>query len=161
MGRKPKLTPELHTQLLKLLSSTAPVVTCCDAVGISERIFYIWMDKGGKATKGIYFQLFQEVTQQRAIGELSLLDVVEGAANGTGGRPADWRAASWLLQVRRPAHYKPATRVEHAGSDGGPLPLATGSSITPIINVQITGDFPGKTARVRAAVPVAGTPGEN
>jgi hypothetical protein len=38
--------------------------------------------------------------------------------------PKNWRAAAWYLERSYPDHYGHRARIEHAGTDGGPITLA-------------------------------------
>lgn len=134
MGRPTKLTPEIQAQLETMLGSNAPIATACDAIGLEERTFYAWMAKGKKAkSNNAYRQFYQAITRTRAVGELTLIQNINGAA------AKEWRAAVFLLQIRRPEVYKPATRMEHTGAGGSTLPIGAPASdiAQPIIHLTI------------------------
>lgn len=131
MGRKTKLTPELQAQFERMMSNLVPIEAACDALGIHHQTFYNWMERGSRARRGLFFEFFEAITQARGLGEVNLLQTVNKSAE------TDWRAAVWLLTVRRPETYRPPTRLEHSGKDGSALPAPSNDIIPPVINVTI------------------------
>lgn len=128
MPRPPKLTPQIQAQLETMLQNNTPVVTACEALGLHEATFYAWMAKG-QAGKKPYREFYEAITRTRALGELSLIQSINKASE------KDWRAAVFLLTIRRPETYRPPTKMEHSGANG--TPIAPPQIQPPIINLLI------------------------
>lgn len=101
-GRRSRvLEPDLRKRLLDLTLTGAPVVTVCQAVGISTRALQDWMQRGafeqerldGLREAGernprpdpmnkVYYDLFQEITAARAKAAIRNVGFVQKAAQG-------------------------------------------------------------------------------
>ena len=66
MPRPTKLTPDTQERIVQALMTGATIVKTCAYVGIGERSYYRWLDKGKVAVSGRYWQFWQEVTHAQA-----------------------------------------------------------------------------------------------
>jgi hypothetical protein len=89
-------TPTLHKKLCELLAAGNTIKTCCDAVGISERVYFDWCEQK------VHFS--QAVNRARARGKEKLVRLITDAAQ------SDWRAAAFLLERGWPNEYGKAWR---------------------------------------------------
>jgi len=126
-GRKSLLTPTLHKKLCELLAAGNTIKTCCDAVGISERVYFDWCEQK------VHFS--QAVNRARARGKEKLVRLITDAAQ------SDWRAAAFLLERGWPNEYgkawrDPAARDEEARPIPFKMYLNTGKTL------QELTDFP-------------------
>lgn len=109
--------------------------------GISERTFYYWLERGEKATKGIYFQFLHAIKKARADAETERVgkireygmgtravekwtitrangDFEEHESYGTG----NWQALAWLLERQYPERWGRRDKVELTDKEGEQLP---------------------------------------
>jgi hypothetical protein len=99
-----KLTEPLQTKLLHFLELGVPIKYACQAVGIDERTYYVWM-KLGKRDKdrpdSKYFQFLQSVDSipARCLAR-KLLHLEQASANGSVS------ATIWFLEHRYPEIFK-------------------------------------------------------
>jgi hypothetical protein len=95
-GRPSKFTPELASELCKLLAEGKPIKPSCEMVGIDDTTFRKWRAdaKNGDADKA---EFFAQVARARAEGELLLWGIASsGDGPGTSNGPA--KCAQWLLE---------------------------------------------------------------
>lgn len=67
-GRKTKLTLELQDKIIKRLIAGFYIKEACLSVGIDERTYYYWIERGKKGEEP-FFQFFQLTKQADAKGE--------------------------------------------------------------------------------------------
>jgi hypothetical protein len=117
MARPIKLTPAVHDAIVKLVGSGAFVETACEEVGIHKATYYRWLElaEDPDETDSRYAAFYDAVTRARAEFENRTLDVIARA------RPADWKAAAWLLERLHPTRYSNMRKVELTGKDGAPF----------------------------------------
>lgn len=117
-GRKPKqLTPEIEESFLKAVRLGAPIKDACGCAGISETLYYGWMQEAeeGKTARAKRFAEFRD-NIKKVEGEATTrwLALVEKAAlAGT------WQAAAWKLERRRGMTLK--VQQEISGPEGEPI----------------------------------------
>jgi hypothetical protein len=111
MGRPTKLTPELSAKICEYVRIGLHVDTAAAYVGIAEKTFYRWMERGRSAKRGIYADFVEDL--RRAEAQMT-------AAMVLGHRKAmttDWRAPLTFLARRQPKRWGPNAQP--------PEPLAT------------------------------------
>jgi hypothetical protein len=115
MAGRPKGTTKINLvkpALLKLLRSGVPVIHACAAVGIPEQTFYGWIRQGKKATKGQYFDFYNDVQKAKADAVTRNVALIQKAAqDGT------WQASAWYLERCHPNEFgkQEAHKLEHSG----------------------------------------------
>lgn len=93
-----KLTDERADRLIGLLRECHFVSTACAAVGINERTFRTWCQRGEEGdARWADFAL--KAREAQSCFEVALLNAIVGAV------PDDWKAASWILQHRHPTRW--------------------------------------------------------
>lgn len=99
-GRPSKLTPEMQTQIVQLLSAGNFVETVCDYVGIHKDTFYEWFSRGErgwqKDQKPINYVEFSDAVK-KAISQVEITTV-----NDLRKGPQNWQAKAWWLERRHP-----------------------------------------------------------
>lgn len=104
MPRKTSLNRALQTKLCALLAGGNPVTTASGAVGVSDRTFHEWMERGEREGAGQFRGLFLSVSRARARAKERLVRRVTNAA------AQDWRAAAWMLERHYPKEYGPTAQ---------------------------------------------------
>jgi transposase len=89
-GRKPKLTPELSTMLYKLLLLGLPVNRALDMVGISNKTYYIWLEKAERG-KGLYVQFGNLIKQAESELQTRILSNISVKAAKRDSWESDYR----------------------------------------------------------------------
>lgn len=104
-GRKPKLTDELQDKLCAELAKGKTVKGACGAVGIAEKTYYNWIEKG-KTTKrnDKWCKFLNAVEIAKAKGQSKFEDVIYENAIEKGV----WTCAAWYLERRDKEHYSKA-----------------------------------------------------
>lgn len=134
-GRATKLTPELSNQLVGLIGGGCTVTTACEATGIVESSFYLWVAKGDRQRKGIYTEFSEAIRKARGTGKAALIARIQTAAS------TDWRAAAWMLERARGDEYSRQDVTTIQGPNGGPVPT---NMAPPVINVTIAAPAPAQ-----------------
>jgi len=109
MGRPTKLTPELQQQICNLLAMGNYVAHVCEMVGISERTFYYWQERG-EAGEEPFSQFLQAVKKAQAQAVARAVAGIQRA-----GLDGSWQALAWFLERRYPDMWGRRDRVEHSG----------------------------------------------
>jgi len=122
-GRKTKLTPELKEQIIKYIEAGNYAKVACQAVGISEFIYYYWKRQGKKAEEKLeegkkltdreneLYQLYQSIRGAEARAEIRNVTSINLAAR------KDWRAA--LEMLARKYHKRWGTKtIKQIGGTG-------------------------------------------
>lgn len=125
-GRKGKLTPELHEQLVKVLRSGCTFEAAAEAVGISRRSLQVWLQKGEDAEarredgekvaahEVRYIALAEDVRKARAEAEVRAVATIQRAAqDGT------WQAAAWYLERAFPERWSSKAGTKKVGRPVG------------------------------------------
>lgn len=92
-GRPSKLTPETTALVCSAIRKGVTYESAALKGGISEKLFYLWMAKGKKATTGKHREFLQAVQRARAEGEEALVERITAGAPG-------WKGAAWILERR-------------------------------------------------------------
>lgn len=143
-GRKPKLTPARQEIITTLLANGHFAETACAKAKISETTFYAWLQKGERATAGIYREFLEAVKEADANFEVIALGKIKEAALPTPERPGQWQAYAWILERRHPKKWG-RKRIEVVGDDGGPVQTEISGGVAPV-NVKISVNGPNATA---------------
>ncbi len=131
MARPPKVpTPEQTKALCALFQNSHYADTACAKVGINERTFYRWMEKGAKAKSGVFSQFCQAIKLAQAESEIIELSEIKNAAMGKDGQAPSWQARAWILERRYPQKWGRKIRAEVSG----PAPSDANQSPIPIEN---------------------------
>jgi hypothetical protein len=103
-GRKTILNAELTQRIIDLIAQGCDQKTACSICGIGERTFHEWKEKGleGKAP---YADFFDAVSKARNEFKRALIACVVLGARGGLPKPADWKAAAWLLSKGWPREF--------------------------------------------------------
>ena len=96
MTRPTKLTLDIQKKIVELIEEGQFAETTANCVGITERTYYNWIQRGKNEECGPYFQFFQAIEQASAKSEVEALDIIWKASE------RDWRAAAWYLERRFP-----------------------------------------------------------
>jgi len=100
---KSKLTEEIIKDISKKLKVGNYVKTVATSIGVSERTFYYWIDRGEKANKlyetgqkvpneeKIYLQFLQSIRKAQAEAEVMIVAQIFSQI------PKDWKAGLELL----------------------------------------------------------------
>jgi hypothetical protein len=132
IGRKPgqptKCSPDLTKKFVYHLGRGAYVRHTCAFLGVTERVFYDWVERG-KAYRDalednqtprpedrVYYDFLLETDKARAKPAVEapklILDI--------GKKQKDWRALAWLLERSQPELWG-RRKLEVTGSNGGPI----------------------------------------
>jgi hypothetical protein len=128
-----KLTPPRQELILEQLEAGRPVTTACAAAGISEQTFYRWIQWGElELTKKKYRDFAVKARKAIAKWEGGMLDQLDEMARHAGTKEIQcpdckhkflvaldyqtkFKAATWLLEKRRPSQYGNHTTLEVKG----------------------------------------------
>jgi len=66
VGRKSKLTPEVQNTICKGLEAGMSQESAAIYAGISESTYYLWLEKGEKATRGKFLEFLEAVNKSKA-----------------------------------------------------------------------------------------------
>lgn len=107
---KPKLTPELQKKIGDNITLGMPLKFAAEAVGVPERTFYYWMERGEKEDKGQYhdFFIYCNNCKSRAV-QLHLKLITKAATDGA------WQASAWILERRHPEEFGRKDKLELDG----------------------------------------------
>lgn len=116
-GRKSKLTPAVQKTIVGHIRAGNYIEVAARAAGITDRTFYLWMEKGEASKSGIYYQFFQAIKDAEADAEAEMVASIKrhGLTN--------WQATMTLLERRHPERWAKLVRNEHTGKDGGPIAI--------------------------------------
>ena len=121
MGRPTKLTMQVHSAILASIRGGAFASTAAAAAGISEATFHRWMRRGRQAIERVdnggelpEEEIPYKVFHLDVVAAEAEVEVAAASALWTAARAGDWRAASWLLERRFPAHWGARAQVEHS-----------------------------------------------
>lgn len=108
-GRPSKLSPDILSNIEKMLSVGTPQLLACLAVGIAEQTFYNWKLRGEEhqreGRRSEYVEFLERLSRARAKGLAASLIKIEQAASA-----GDWRAAAWKVERAFPEHFGRARR---------------------------------------------------
>jgi len=125
IGRKIKLTPQLIEEFKKKLTVGAYAKYVAMSEGITERCYYLWLERGSRAEKlwelgkkvpeseVLFFQFFQSVRQAEATAQVTLTAMVFSQAQ------EDWKAAMELMARKWPEQWAKKEFVDFKGTIDG------------------------------------------
>ena len=131
-GRKCKLTPELQAEMEQLFATGVTIKTACDYVGISQKTYETWMNKGQTAKSGQFFDFYGAIKKAQSVPLTESVAIVRKAArplfrdvyNKDGNvvgkelvNGGSWQAAAWILERKDPANYAKRTYLKVEGLD--------------------------------------------
>lgn len=109
-----KITAELRDSFVLLLEAGNYVETVCEALRVSRRVFYDWMERGEReeeeGVESPFVDFREAVLQAKAKAEISALAVVFNA------KETNWQAAAWYLERTRQKRYGRQVVVEEKKS---------------------------------------------
>ena len=124
---KTKLTKEIISEICKRLKVGCYAKIAAAAIGVPERSYYNWLERGQKAeklaesvkkipeTEKIFWQFWQSVQQAEAEANIVLTTMVFSKGN------EDWKAALEMLARKWPEDWARKDYVDFKGSiDRGP-----------------------------------------
>ena len=91
--RRGLYSPERADRLILMLQAGNVAAVACRAAGLSERQFYVWIERGRRGEEP-YREFADRVERARAEAEVRSVTQIANAAT------ADWRAASYMLDKR-------------------------------------------------------------
>lgn len=97
-----KLTPEMETQIVALLTDGNSLQCAADAVGISKSTLVEWRALGAEGDER-YASLSARSKAAQATSEARRVRIIEEAAQGE--IPGQWQAAAWLLERSKPKSW--------------------------------------------------------
>jgi hypothetical protein len=115
MPARTKLTPEIETKIVTVVSQGCDNEAAAAAAGIPLRTLYRWLARGRKASSGRYKDFAFNVDRARQQVQIVCAAVWKKAAQ------KDWRAARALLRTRFPEQWSDHkkvdvnAKVEHSG----------------------------------------------
>ena len=119
---KTKLTPQITEEITKRLKVGCYAKMAAAAIGVPERSYYNWLERGLKAeklaeigkkipeTEKIFWQFWQSVRQSEAEAQVMLTSMVFSQA------PNDWRAAIELMARKWPEQWARKEYLDFKGS---------------------------------------------
>jgi transposase-like protein len=117
MGRRTKLTPEVHNLIVEAIRVGNYVETSAQAAGISKQTLYRWLDQAEDDNADQIYRDFRDALESaRAEAEKMDLEIITRAAHD-----GSWQAAAWKLERRTPQRWGRVNRTEVTGADGGAL----------------------------------------
>jgi hypothetical protein len=106
MAARTKLTPEIASKVVTVISQACTHEAAAAAAGIPVRTLYRWLARGRKATSGRYHDFAVEVDRAREAVQIICASVWKKAAT------KDWRAARALLRTRFPEAWSEHKKVD-------------------------------------------------
>lgn len=119
---KSKLTEEIIKDICKKLKVGNYIKTVATSIGVSERTFYYWIDRGEKVNKlyeagqkvpneeKIYLQFLQSIQQAEAESEVVIVAQIFSQI------PKDWKAGLELLSRKYPERWARKEYMDFKGS---------------------------------------------
>lgn len=115
MARPTKLTPKVAEQICQAIRAGNYYEAAVAFAGVEYRTFRYWMERGEKASSGIFFQFFQDVRKAEADAEVRIV------AQWQQQIPENWQAARDFLARRHPDRWGPKEKHELTGKGGAPI----------------------------------------
>jgi transposase len=102
-GRKTKLTPELHQELVRRVRDGSFVGVAARACGISRDAWQRWQRRGREEGEGIYADLVADMEEASAVAESAALAKLLSLAGSK--ERTQWQALAWFLERRFPSRW--------------------------------------------------------
>jgi hypothetical protein len=102
MGRKTKLTREVHEKIVQHLKIGAFKAHAAEAAGICEDTLALWLKRGARGERA-YVKLYEDVRRVQAEDVIRNQAAITRAAAGP--YAGDWKAAAWNLERKYPKLY--------------------------------------------------------
>ena len=140
-GRPLKLTDDSRKRIVQAIGVGAPLYQAAGLGGVSYYSLRTWLDRGEQEQTRLdeaeraetstdadrtvipseepFLLLFQETRMAEGAAVARWLGRIEQAAT-----EGAWQAAAWKLERRHPADFGRPMKVEVAGPEGGPVPIA-------------------------------------
>lgn len=127
------LSDEIQAAVVTLVERGNYARHAAQAVGISERTFHNWMERGAAEERRVadgqeaseseapYVRFMQAVKEARGKAISDLLARIYDAAAGSDERAGQWQAAAWLLERTDTESFGRRERVHLTGKDDGPV----------------------------------------
>lgn len=97
--RTTKLTPELIKEAARLVAEGNYITHVAQALGISRKTFYNWLEQGARATRGLKREFYEAITKAEAEAVLRNVKIIQKAAE------TNWQAAAWWLERKYPEEW--------------------------------------------------------
>jgi hypothetical protein len=110
-GRPTKLNDELTNRIVEFIQQGCNQKTACNLAGVPYSCFNEWKQKGNEGNEP-YATFFSVISRARDEHKHLLINLVMAGARGLLPRPADWKAASWLLSKGWPLEFGDRIAVE-------------------------------------------------
>lgn len=150
-GRPTKLTQELMAEMVAICQRGCYMETAAASLGISVETVRDWMKKGAKEADRLTCLLDAGDDVEKFMTEPDLLlaefsgsikaaladaelDDLDGI--GEAGRK-QWQARAWRLERMHPSRYALRARLEHTGSEGGPIRHEMSLDLTKLSDEQL------------------------
>lgn len=119
-----KLNKELIDKAHRLISEGHYAVVVCSYLGISEKTFYNWCNKGKESIEegknNIFVQFLQSINEAEAKAEMRhLQNIAKAATDGT------WQASAWLLERKHKNRWSQKQDITLSGNPDAPLEIKT------------------------------------
>ena len=107
-----KLTHEITTQICKYIETGVPAKHACQAVGITEKTYYEWINKGKTQKTGKYSKFSKSIKKAHSHHMAHNAAIIEKAAQN-----GKWQASAWMLERRHPDEWgnRQYQKIEHSG----------------------------------------------
>jgi hypothetical protein len=117
------LTPEKADMLTSMVKMGNTLKASAYAAGIGERTFLRWLQRGARASRGRYRQLFERIRAARGVAEAAAVGELRKLISA-----GDFRAIAFFLERSNPAEWGAKTRVdvEQLEPVASPTPVSEG-----------------------------------
>lgn len=119
-----KLDAALIEKAHKLISEGHYAVVVCAYLGISEAIYYKWIQRAkedqSNNQKSIYVEFFESIKEAEAKAEMRHLQTIAKAAT-----EGNWQASAWFLKTKHRDRWSERQEVTLQGDPEKPLEIKT------------------------------------
>lgn len=107
-----KLNDEITKKICNYIEIGMPAKHACEAVGITEKTYYEWLQKGNEQKNGKYSKFSKSIKKAQARHMARNAAIIEKAA-----QDGKWQASAWMLERRHPDDWgnKQYQKIEHSG----------------------------------------------
>jgi hypothetical protein len=118
------MSPALTNQIVEFIQQGCDQKTACNLAGVPYSCYNERKEKGSEG-KEPYATFLSVISRARDEHKHLLIKLVMAGARGLLPRPADWRAASWLLEKGWPLEYGDRPPVATESIPASPTPDMT------------------------------------